>query len=118
MSVSTVNRRLAGIAHGVEWLKNSQSDQRAVHTGHQARAKTHSPFRLFKESGMKTALSCTITKYGESESGGATENHHQGDLRAVTRKQAARTKACAASKLTVIFHEAMYALSRLGINIP
>lgn len=42
---------------------------------------------------MKTALSCTITKYGERESGGATENHHQGDLRAVPRKQAARTGA-------------------------
>lgn len=67
---------------------------------------------------MKTALSCTITKYGESESGGATENHHQGDLRAVTHKQTARTRAYAALKLTVIFHEGMYALSRLGMNIP
>jgi hypothetical protein len=86
--------------------------------GHQARTKTHSPFRLFKESGMKTALSCTITKYGESERGGATENHHQGDLRAVTHKESARTRAYAALKLTVIFHEGMYALSRLGMNIP
>lgn len=67
---------------------------------------------------MKTTLSCTITKYGESESGGATKNHHQGDLRAMTRKQAARTSAYAASQLTVIFHEGMYALSRLGMNIP